>query len=64
MEYKFIGIKPNIGDVYTYPNRKQKFEVVNVTDYSVRFKCGHKVTDCVLLDMVPVSRKVNQLELF
>jgi len=64
MEYKFIGIKPNIGDVFTYPNRTQKFEVVNVTDYSVRFKCGHKVTDSVLMDMVPVSRKVNQLGLF
>ena len=64
MEYQFIGIKPNIGDVYTYPNRKQRFEVANVTDYWVRFKCGHKVTDSVFIDMVPVSRKVNQLKLF
>lgn len=64
MEYKFYENKPSIGDVYTYPNRKQRFEVANVTDYSVRFKCGHKVTDSVFIDMVPVSRKVNQLKLF
>lgn len=64
MEYQFIGIKPSIGDVYTYQNRKQRFEVANVTDYSVRFKCGHKVTDSVFIDMVRVSRKVNQLKLF
>ncbi len=50
-----------IGHCYKYQYDDTVYELVEVTGFIYRFKCGHWVTDLIFSEMIHVNK---QLELF
>lgn len=50
----------NINHWYKYPTGKKRFKLQRVDVFIFIFECGHRVTDTVFMDLIPIS---NQLQL-
>lgn len=58
-----------IGHEYKYHSHKQKYKLKSVDRWVYIFDCGHRVTDCVFMDLIDCSTgipvyKNNQLEIW
>lgn len=57
-----------IGEFYRYPESKQLLKLKKVEGFIFIFDCGHRVTDCVFVDLIRIKTGVQvykdkQLEL-
>ena len=48
---------------YKYYNSNQIFELIEVTGFIYRFKCGHWCTDLVFMDLYNIKLKKYNYEL-
>lgn len=52
-----------IGDWYKYPNKNPKrYKLVEVRRFVAIFECGHRVTDCVFMDLINCRTGIQVFE--
>lgn len=49
----------HLGEYYTYPKGKRRFKLLRADGRIFEFECGHRVTDCVFVDLVRVKTGVQ-----